>query len=154
MSDGAESVIRDGISVSGIRVSPDGTRYAYVRQTSKGSQIIIAEIGVEGETTIGGGKVSALEPEWLMDSRSLVFTQIRKKERSIQLYNINTGTTENITSSPSDNYSPDVDSDGRILYLNKNGNNIEIFIIDLIDRNPIRLTYNKIQEFEPFWFSE
>ncbi len=96
-----------------------------------------------------------LGPAWSPDGKKIAFQAQEDNGDRWDIYTINLDGTElqNLTNSPSSDEAPDWSPDGhRIAFQSRQGQNIDIFLMDSDGSNRVRLTdFNGVQNIHPAW---
>ncbi len=98
-----------------------GSKLAFVA-TANGSADVFQMVGATAPTLLAGGNAAEVEPAWSADASRLAFVSNRTGSTEIFLLNTGTGAVTQLTSGPGTKSQPAWTPDGRVVYLETQGN--------------------------------
>lgn len=133
------------------------TQIAYVTAgTNAGEQtysLIVSDSDGESDHTVMESPDPIMSPAWSPDSRQLAYVSFEGDESAIFIQTLRTGNRVKVSDRPGINGSPSFSPDGRKLVLTLGGQdgNLDIYVMDLTNRDLTRLTTNRAIDTEGTW---
>ena len=136
--------------------SPDGETIAFAREYKNVNGDWQEEVWLMSADGTNQRQIKALEgraPEFMQDGRLLF--QSKASPSQISIANIDGSNVIQLTNDDTNNMSPKVSPDGsQIAYLSNRDGNQEVYIMDLDGSNQKRLTFNRVEEWDPAWSAD
>jgi len=151
--DGHETVIATEPGASYPRVSPDGTKIAFMGTVAGNSDIFIRERARNARSRLTFDPARDLAPVWTHDSKRIVYASARDTGQNLYVQSADgTGTTERLTTSPNDQYPYAITSDNQtVIYIELSPEtSYDIYSVSLTgDRKPKPLLATQFDERRP-----
>jgi len=121
-------------------LSPDGTTLAYESPVDGTLELFTRDLETAAIRRLTENDVEDWSPSWSPDGRRIAFASSRDKNADLYVIDIETLEITRLTTHEADDINPDWGADGRI-YFNSNRSGVwEIYSIDPIGENLLKIT--------------
>lgn len=108
---------------------PDGQRIAFVRDTTRNTDIVEVNVATAAETVLVSGPAAELDPAYTPDGGSLCFASAETGDLEIYRLDLGSGAKTRITNARGLDLRPQPLEDGSIVHVSKRGGGDEVAVI-------------------------
>jgi len=149
--DGQEATRLTDFSSEEPRISPDGTRVAFVSNLNDNTDIYVLEIATRSITRITDAPQKDSAPSWSPDGTRIAFESFRDGNFEIYVSNVDGSNPTRLTNDPAGDNSPVWSPVGNeIAFVSNRFGNSDIFLMTL-NGAPATLTTNSAPDSAPAW---